>query len=348
MQRALRFGFAVLLTIVTVSALSAAQQYTVTDLGTLGNPQSEAHAVSDNGQVAGWLYLSDGTVHAFYWSRGTGMLDLGLLHPDDGSSGAYGVNDAGAVVGFSGTYGFLWTKNGGMQDIGNLGSKGSTVAEGINNSGQIVGGSLVTGGAISHPFLYTTSGGMQDLGSLGGNVSTATAINDSGQVTGFSYLADNVTSHSFVWDQSNGMQDIGSIGDASSFALAINSSKEVVGYTISSSGSWTAFYWNAIEGIKALESPASFQAYATGIGSNSQVVGFCGNNTPLSRGVRWDRATTLQNLRRFVPPNGPYPGYAGAINRVGQIVGGGIGGSSNGHAILLTPIKQPSSQRSKP
>jgi probable HAF family extracellular repeat protein len=247
------------------------------------------------------------------------------------------------VVGASGTYGFVWTKSGGMQDIGNLGSIGSTVAEGINNSGQIVGGSLLTGGAISHPFLYTTSGGMRDLGSLGGNVGSAMAINDSGEVTGFSYLTDNVTSHSFVWDESNGMQDIGSIIGDSSFATAINSSEEVVGYAITPSGSWTAFYWNASEGMRALEAPVSSQTVATGIGTNSQVVGFCDNSVQ-SRAVRWERATTLQAFRTLVPPNNPYPGWVGAINRVGQIVGEG----NNGHAILLTPIKWLSSQRSKP
>jgi hypothetical protein len=50
----LRVTFAVLLMVVAVSSLSAAQQYTVTDLGTLeGVGTSVALAVNDVGQVVG-------------------------------------------------------------------------------------------------------------------------------------------------------------------------------------------------------------------------------------------------------------------------------------------------------
>jgi probable HAF family extracellular repeat protein len=339
----MRTKFAVLLMVVAVSSLSAAQQYTVTDMGGAGYQFAAPQALSNNGLVGGVLVLLDGAGHAFFWSSSTGMLDLGLLHPNDPYSGSYGVNDAGMVVGYSGTYGFVWTQSGGMQDIGNLGGT-PTVAEGINNFGQIVGTSVLADGT-QHAFLYTTSGGMKDLGSLGGDLSVAMAINDSGQVVGFSLLADNITTHAFLWTQTGGIQDLGTIvGSSSSYALAINSSEEVVGYTTTSSGSEAAFYWNPIQGMRTLENPASFQTSAEGINANSQIVGVCTNNSVLSRGVLWARATQLKSLGRLIPPANPYPIWAKAINRAGQIVGLG----NNNHALLLTPTKQPSSQRSQP
>ena len=49
------------------------------DLGTLPDGQdSFARAINDNGQVAGYAYLSDGvTTHGFIWTEATGMVDIG-------------------------------------------------------------------------------------------------------------------------------------------------------------------------------------------------------------------------------------------------------------------------------
>jgi probable HAF family extracellular repeat protein len=152
-------SFAVLLIIVVMSSLSTAQQYTVTDLGTLpGGKTSGASAINDFGQVVGGAGSTGGN-RAFLWSRTSGMQDLGLLHSNDGFSTAYAINNLGQVAGQSGSFAFVWT-SGTMQDIGSLGNGGS-LPYGINNSGQAVGSSVTTNNQ-GHAFFWSATGGMQD------------------------------------------------------------------------------------------------------------------------------------------------------------------------------------------
>ena len=73
-----------------------------------------------------------------------------------------------------------------MQDLGTLGEEASdrTFSNvGINNNGQVVGGTAF-GGAHTHAFLSSPGRRMQDLGTLGGEVSFAVGINNAGQVVG--------------------------------------------------------------------------------------------------------------------------------------------------------------------
>ncbi len=57
---------------------------------------------------------------------------------------AFGVNDAGQVVGYSsastGNRAFLWSASTGMQNLGDLpGGSDVSQAAGVNNAGQVVG-----------------------------------------------------------------------------------------------------------------------------------------------------------------------------------------------------------------
>src|SRR3954468_16847284 len=85
-------------------AASAAPVYHLTDLGTLGGPSSDAHAINQSGEVVGQADLPDGTYHAFAWRPGqAGLLDLGTL--GGSSSSANAVNASGVVAGASETAG---------------------------------------------------------------------------------------------------------------------------------------------------------------------------------------------------------------------------------------------------
>ncbi len=184
--------------------LAGAQSYTVTNMGDLGGGDSLALAINDHGAVVGYSYLTNGDQRAFIWTSTGGMHNLGNLDGSSALSIARGINNSGQVAGLSyladgDVHPFLWTKAGGMQDLGTLGGT-TSVGNAINDSGEVVGNSLLANGTSQHAFIWTATGGMQDIGTLGGDISSAQGINDSGEVVGLSYLAGNVTNHAFVLD----------------------------------------------------------------------------------------------------------------------------------------------------
>jgi len=171
------------------------QSQGLTDLGTLSGPDtdwfhcSSGNGVNDLGHVVGWSDTSIGwqffgcalvstgedVPHAFLWTPGSGMRDLGTL-PGDTSSVALKINLMGQIIGSSGSTvvplinqvgageliqvvgrPFIWTKRRGMSDLNTLIPQNSTlvlnsVAD-INVWGQIVGSGTRNG--QPHGFLLT-------------------------------------------------------------------------------------------------------------------------------------------------------------------------------------------------
>ena len=105
-----------------------------------------------------------------------------------GMSQAYGVNNAGQVVGSYQNHAALW-EHGKLLDLGTL-KGGTSCAYGINNCGQVVGES------DGRAFLWQR-GRMTDLGTLGGHYSRAFAINDDGQVVGESATTKQTPAYGF-------------------------------------------------------------------------------------------------------------------------------------------------------
>ncbi len=204
------------------------------DLGTLGGSFSFAFDINNSGQAVGYAQNAEAIQHAVLWGSG-GIVDLGDLDPVwPNHSAAYGVNEAGQVVGCSNTdvpgeyHGFLW-QNGSMQDLGTLGGRYSC-GMAINEDSQVVGDSWLPDNTTQRAFLW--DGGMQDLGALGWDRSIAYDINDAGQVVGALQTGQNT--HAFVW--ANGqMQDLNNLiptdsGWVLSEARAINNKGRITGF----------------------------------------------------------------------------------------------------------------------
>jgi probable HAF family extracellular repeat protein len=113
-----------------------------------------------------------------------------------------------------------------VTDLGTLAGQVSSVAQDVNEAGQVVGYGVDASG-IYKAFVYDQAHGMVGLGTLGGASSQAWAINDLGQVTGVSSNAAGA-SHAFVSGPS-GLVDLTPGATTASAGYDINSSGKVVG-----------------------------------------------------------------------------------------------------------------------
>jgi probable HAF family extracellular repeat protein len=176
----------------------------ITALGTLpGSQISQPFAVNNRSQVVGG---SRGD--AFLWSAGT-MTDLGRL-PGAQSSEAHAVNNAGTVVGNDSggsNEAFIWDARLEIRSLGVLDTACDTPfsdARGINNHGEVVGYSCVSGTTTpSHAFVWDVTSGMRDLNRLvslpvADVLSVAYGINERGQIVG-NGIFEGAT-HAFLLD----------------------------------------------------------------------------------------------------------------------------------------------------
>lgn len=276
---------------------------------------------------------------ATLWDPALGMVEIGLMYPEDLSSAATGINANGQVVGLSGRgfheKAFIWTPQGGMVDLGSFSkTKPRTNAIGINAAGEVAGYSLVSDD-IFHAFVWRQGVGLIDIGTLPlghpkRRNSFGFSINDSSQIVGQS------SGHAFLWSESGGMIDLGTLHrDTTSTARSINNMGQVVGFSARTVP--RPFIWTATGGIKAMGTFPGVSTYATSINSSGNVVGAAG-----SFAIYWDRPSTPVKLDDLVDADDPLKGvaflqYARAINDAGEIaVDGMIAGQR--HAFLLKPV----------
>jgi probable HAF family extracellular repeat protein len=321
------------------SARTWAQQYTVTDLGTLGGDDQQmtaAAAINGSGQVVGSSPVQGSTGrHAFLWSEGN-MQDLGLL-PGSTECFATAINDRGQVVGYCGggvsiDKVFRWAADTGMTTIE---TPDWAVADGMNNQGDIVGSLNATPGSTTdiHAFRYR-NGAVEDLGP-----GRASGTNDLGQVVG----SNTDGTRALLWDE-DGAHDLGSLEgpDGRSGAFAINADGIPAGNSTTGGpfGERHAVLWTP-SGMSNLGSLGGVYASANAI-SGDLIVGTSQTSDPSQGG----HAFLYDNQGPGYPVdlNDLIPSDAGwilrgasGVNAAGQIVGLGFVGHAQ-HAFLLTPV----------
>ena len=296
----------------------AAPNYTVTWLGTLpGRDESFASAIDEGMVVGASCNSGGGNRHAFSWTAGGGMVDLGILPGlalADNSS-AQAVSN-GQVVGFSGSRAFSWTAGTGMVELPCSGV--TAVAYGVS-AGTVVG----TCG--NSPVVWLPGGSMISLGSLPGGSGYGAAYGISkGLIVGYSApapVAGLTYNHAFMWDGST-MTDINGTGQRSSYAYSIDNGIVVGSGSLIGRDYGVAFVWTPGGGPTTI--PLSSQGAALAV-DNGQVVGQTDNGA-----FSWTAAGGLVDLTPFVGV-----GSAQGINH-GQIVGDGTH-LGRIEAFLLTP-----------
>jgi probable HAF family extracellular repeat protein len=206
----------------------------VNGMRTIGD-HATPFAINDSGVVVGQATALASDYRAFVWDSTNGMRSIGTLGGNS-YSGAYSINNAGQVGGYSYMYDLsddrAWTYDGigGIQEIG--GSAMEVFS--INNSGQVAGRLRSTNGN-AQAFIWDRDGGIIDLGTLPGDVfSEPDAINDLGQIVGVSG-ADGLSRirHAFLYSD-NTMFDLNTLVAENSgwklqMATDINLRGEIVG-----------------------------------------------------------------------------------------------------------------------
>lgn len=230
-----------------------------------GGYNGQAYWENDAGQVVGLAEngIADSTCatatpfqllrfEAVIWGRDGRARKLRPLEGDTVGY-AFVINDLGQAVGVSGLcenthvppvtagsnapHAVLWDTDGVPTDLGSLGG-GFNVPGGINNRGEVAGGSLSTDGTV-HPFLWTKETGMQDLGAFPGAVATAfpccNTLNNKGEGAGLT-VDSNFNLRAWVWrDQTK--TDLNTLISKNSLLYltdsgSINNSGQIAGWAI--------------------------------------------------------------------------------------------------------------------
>jgi len=254
----------------------------MTDLGLLSLPGASqgtsARAISQTGKVVGSGSAISGAtnsyqVHAFQWSKATGMIDIGV--PLTGVySHAVGINSSGEVAGYTwdnqGPQPFRWSEARGMERFPSLNYYLPTA---INDAGQIL---LVLSqddgdfyGGVS---VLSAAGVKTDIIKCNMCNAAAWAMNGKGAVAG----TDG--KHAFVWTSDGGIRPLAGLPATfiSSEATGINDNGTVIGSVRLYSSPWPRpFIWSASGGYREIAVPAGQNSiYFTGINNKDQIVGY--------------------------------------------------------------------------
>ncbi|HEX9111366.1 MAG TPA: Ig-like domain repeat protein [Terriglobales bacterium] len=320
------------LMIVVLVSFAHAQDYSITNIGWLpGLFDAKPYAINGSGQVVG-VVGNEGVStffnqHAFLWTKGIGIQDLG-------PGGAYGINDSGYVTGYISTdncgYGaVIWKLDGSIQCLGIPQGWGNA----INRHGEVAG---LQAWPNRSAFFWSPTTGVQYFGA-----DYANGMNDARQVVGRKSQGANEI-HAYLWTEASGLMDLGTLGGDSSIASGINNSGQVVGYSTAIPGNsvpYHPFLWTQAGGMQDLgvgTTWAASPAGANALNKKGQVVGKI--YAPLYHAALWTKDGVRDLNDHIAASSGWLLDEATAINDAGQIaVTAYKAGNYQLHALVLSP-----------
>jgi probable HAF family extracellular repeat protein len=209
-------------------------------LPTLGGNNGEASAINNRGEAVG--YAEDGAVDSTCPAGTTNnRIDLSALWVNgkaealplvgsDVDAVAWGINDQGQAVGYSGNcttaiHAVMW-KDKTAFVLQDLGGTGSNFGYAISNRGQIAGEVGSADGTTFYAAVWQSGadGAVTNIGVLPGDFAAfATGINNRGQVVGNNFDSNFNWSHGFIW-QDGVMTDLNTLIPADSNLFIISAS----------------------------------------------------------------------------------------------------------------------------
>ncbi|MEH2283213.1 MAG: DUF3466 family protein [Nostoc sp.] len=240
------------------------------------------YAINDSGEVVGgttgggiFPKLAFPYGAAFLYNNGTTNIINNNLEQN---YVAYGINNRSQVVGIFGSSSraFL-SDNGIITNLGTLPDDKYSQANDVNDLGQVVGSSGLTGVNDSRAFLYSSSTGLQNLGKLRPTdlFSTGLGINNLGQVVGYSgsnnnfFAADGNGLRAFLYSDNTlyDLNDLIAPGSEAGFTLtaasAINNNGQIVGRG-AINGELHAFLLTPISSVSVAEPTSGFPILSFG------------------------------------------------------------------------------------
>lgn len=252
------------------------------------------------------------------------LTELGTL--GGASSFAFGMNNAGQVVGYSddatGTpYPAIW-RNGVVAKLGTRGGAALFV-----NSRGVAAGNVASVDSTRMDATLLVGARAIDLGTFGGSLSLVYGLNNLGQVIGNARTADE-QDHAFLATGA-GMRDLGTLGGQYSYAYGINNYGQVVGNSQTATGQAHCFLYSGgvMTDIGTLGGAGCF---AVAINDAGQVTGQSTASTG-SRAFIYN-GRTMTDLGTL----GGSTSVGKAINQAGQVVGVARTANNEQHAFIYT------------
>jgi probable HAF family extracellular repeat protein len=319
---------ATVLGIVFAAIAPASAQFTWTDLGHLGDGESNFSALSANGLVVtGTGYNDSGELCVFRWTSGTGIVNLGTLGGE--MARALGLNSDGTtIIGTRTTAAgeqraFRWREAGVHVEPGTVGGDASE-PQATSADGSVVVGWAFNNLGNSRAFRWSPGSSPVNLGTLGGIRSLAAGVSADGTVVVGDSLNSAGNQRAFRWTQGSGMVDLGTLGGTRSWASMVSADGSVVvGQAFNSSAQSRAFRWTQGSGMVDLGTLGGTQPIPYGLSADgSTVVGSCFNADFQRRAFRWRQGSGMVALGTL---GGGYS-QAQAVSANGNVV---VGFASN-------------------